>query len=55
MSMSKKFTITKTEKESKFGKKITFDIKSADSAGNTISGTVEEVVAQLHKVEKDKA
>ena len=48
--MSDNFTVTRTEKETKTGKTITIDIKRTDSASNTISGDIEEVVADLKKL-----
>lgn len=48
--MSDSFTVLKTEKKTKSGKTITIDIKRTDSTSNTISGDIEEVVAELKKL-----
>ena len=48
------FTVTTTEKETKTGKTITIDIKRNDNGSKTISGNIEDVVAELKKLtEKD--
>ena len=48
--MADNFTVTKTEKETKTGKTITIDIKRTDSNSRTISGDIEDVVAELKKL-----
>lgn len=54
LNMADNFTVTKTEKETKTGKTITIDIKRTDSNSRTISGDIEDVVAELKKLtEKD--
>lgn len=50
--MSNNFTVTKTEKETKTGKTITIDIKRTDDRKRTISGNIEEVVAELKELTK---
>lgn len=52
--MSDNFTVTKTEKETKTGKTITIDIKRNDNGSKTISGDVEEVVAELKQLAEKK-
>ena len=50
MTMAENFTVTKTEKETKTGKTITIDIKRNDNGSMTISGDIENVVAELKKL-----
>lgn len=52
--MSDNFTVTKTEKETKTGKTITIDIKRNDNESKTISGDIEEVVAELKQLAEKK-
>lgn len=52
--MSDNFTVTKTEKETKTGKTITIDIKRNDNGSKTISGDIEEVVAELKQLAEKK-
>ena len=48
--MADNFTVTKTEKENKTGRTITIDIKRNDNGSKTISGDIENVVAELKKM-----
>ena len=48
--MADKFTVTKTEKETKTGRTITIGIKRNDNGSKTISGDIENVVAELKKL-----
>ena len=48
--MEDNFTVTKTEKETKTGRTITIDIKRNDNGSRTISGDIENVVAELKKM-----
>ena len=48
--MADNFTVTKTEKETKTGRTITIDIKRNDNGSKTISGDIENVVAELKKL-----
>ena len=48
--MADNFTVTKTEKETKTGRTITIDIKRNDNGSRTISGDIENVVAELKKM-----
>ena len=52
--MAENFTVTKTEKETKTGKTITIDIKRNDSGSKTVSGDIEEVVAELKRLTERK-
>ena len=52
--MAENFTVTRTEKETKRGKTITIDIKRTEGGGNTISGDVEKVVAELKQLSDQK-
>lgn len=48
--MTENFTVTRTEKETKTGKTITIDIKRSDDGSKTISGNIEDVVAELKQL-----
>lgn len=48
--MADNITVTKTEKETKTGRTITIDIKRSDNGSKTISGDIENVVAELKKL-----
>ena len=50
MNMADNITVTKTEKETKTGRTITIDIKRSDNGSKTISGDIENVVAELKKL-----
>lgn len=52
--MADNFTVTKIEKETKTGKTITIDIKRSDDGSKTISGNIEEVVAELKQLAEKK-
>lgn len=52
--MADKFTVLKTEKETKNGKTITIDIKRTDSESTTISGDIESVVEQLKQIKNEE-
>ena len=52
--MADSFTVTKTEKETKSGKTITIDIKRNDNGSKTVSGDIEEVVAELKRLTEKK-
>lgn len=46
--MSQDFTVTKQVKETKSGTKITIDIKKTSPNATTISGNIEDVIAELN-------
>ncbi len=46
--MSQDFTVTKKVKETKSGTTITVDIKKASTNTTTISGNIEDVIAELN-------
>lgn len=50
--MADKFTVVKTEKETKNGKTITIDIKRTEGSSNTISGDIESVVEELKQMKE---
>jgi len=50
MNMTDNFTVTKTEKGTKTGRTITIDIKRNDNGSKTISGDIEDVVAELKQL-----
>ena len=52
--MADNFTVTKTEKETKTGRTITIDIKRNDNGSKTISGDIEDVVAELKQLSDQK-
>lgn len=52
--MTDNFTVTKTEKETKTGRTITIDIKRNDNGSETVSGDIEEVVAELKRLTEKK-